>query len=108
MEETHKEIEILGVTETHLNNNISDEELLISGYRVECKDRENGPCGGTAVYIRDDIQWQRRNDLEVNRIECLWIELLINGQDQSYWVSSDPRTHQNILIKILKQNVKIC
>ena len=77
MEETHKEIQILGVTETHLNNNISDEELLISGYRVECKDRENGPCGGTAVYFRDDIQWQRRNDLEVNRIECLWIELLI-------------------------------
>ena len=77
MEETNKEIQILGVTETHLNNNISDEELLISGYRVERKDRENGPCGGTAVYIRDDIQWQRRNDLEVNGIECLWIELLI-------------------------------
>ena len=77
MEETHKEIQILGVTETHLNNNISDDELLISGYRVERKDRENDPCGGTAIYIRDDIQWQRRNDLEVNGIECLWIELLI-------------------------------
>ena len=77
MEETNKEIQILGVTEIHLNNNISDEELLISGYRVERKDRENSPCGGPAVYICDDIQWQRRNDLEVNGIECLWIELLI-------------------------------
>eukprot|EP00794_Sanderia_malayensis_P020943 gene20943-22996_t len=76
---TNKDIQFLGITETHLNNGILDEELQISGYRFERKDREKGPCGGTAVYIRDDIQWQRRKDLEVNGVECLWIELFIKN-----------------------------
>ena len=44
---------------------------------MNAKIEKTGPCRGTAVYIRDDIQWQRRNDLEVNGIEYLWIELLI-------------------------------
>ena len=77
MDETRKEIQIFGVTETHLNGDIADEEVSIPGYRLERKDRAKGSGGGVAIYMRDDLQVHRRYDLEVNGIECLWIEIMI-------------------------------
>ena len=77
MDETRKEIQIFGVTETHLNGDIADEEVSIPGYRLERKNRAKGSGGGVAIYMRDDLQVHRRYDLEVNGIECLWIEIMI-------------------------------
>ena len=41
---------------------------------MERKDRNrNG--GGVVVYIKDDIQYSRRNDIENDNMESLWIEI---------------------------------
>ena len=77
MDETRKEIHIFGVTETHLNGDIADEKVSIPGYKLERTDRAKGLGGGVAIYMPDDLQVQKRYDLEVNGIECLWIELMI-------------------------------
>ena len=37
--ESHKEISILGVTESRLSNNVSDTEITIDGYKLYRKDR---------------------------------------------------------------------
>ena len=49
--ESHKGISILGVTESHLSNNISDTEITIDGYKLYRKDRQsNHRGGGVLVY----------------------------------------------------------
>ena len=37
----HKGISILGITESHLSNNVCDTEIAIDGYKLYRKDRRN-------------------------------------------------------------------
>ena len=41
------------------------------------KDQTLGPAGGVGVHIKQRSPWQRRYDLEVDGVECLWIEILL-------------------------------
>ena len=78
LEDTNKNIHIFGISETHLNNNMSSSQLSIDGYDFIRKDRiSGGTGGGVGCYIRKDINWQRRTDLESNEIEGMWIEMFI-------------------------------
>ena len=70
----------MGVCETFLNESVDDKTLHIDGYTFERKDRDactatdskNG--GGIVVYIRDNINYTRRIDLETSDIESVWLE----------------------------------
>ena len=65
---------VITLSETWLDGTIHDSEIDIPGYVFERKDRNrNG--GGVAVYIKDDIQYSRRNDIENDNTESLWIEI---------------------------------
>lgn len=52
-------------------------ELTLPGYVIERKYRVCGQSVGVSMYIRDDLQFRRRSDLEVDGIEFLWVELFI-------------------------------
>ena len=75
MKDTRKEIQVMGLSESHCNPRILTDQLLIDGYSIERKDRGNGKGGGILCYIRNDLKWQRRYDLEVDNIECIWVEI---------------------------------
>ena len=74
--ETNKNIHIMGLTETHANSTITDSEFNIDGYTVIRKDRSTGIGGGVLCYIRSDLNWKRRLDLETDEIESICIEFL--------------------------------
>ena len=71
-----KGIDILGISETHLIDQIITEELAIEDVVFERKDRFTGNGGGIGMYIKQDVPYQRRFDLERGEIECIWIEVL--------------------------------
>ncbi len=74
----NKRIGIL--SETHITENgYDDNETLfaIDGYNFIKRNRKNGSGGGVAVYLKGDIEWQRRQDLERDAIENTWIEVFI-------------------------------
>ena len=73
--ETLKNIHILGVTETHLNSVIDSSLLSVDGYTFIRKDRTSGAGGGVGCYIRNDLNWERRSDLETPEMEAIWIEI---------------------------------
>ena len=77
LQETNKNIQIYGITESHLHKNIQDPEVAISGYSFIRKDRAKGFGGGVGYYIREDINWKRRSDLEKPSVEALWIEIFL-------------------------------
>jgi len=65
----------IGITETWLNNNISDSLLSINGYNIYRKDREHGRGGGVCAFVAHDTPAQRKYDLEKPDFECIWIWL---------------------------------
>ena len=76
-----KVLDILTLSETHINNgNHDDEESLyeIPGYEFIKMNRKEGRAGGVAIYISNMLKWQRRYDLELNDVECIWIEIFLH------------------------------
>ena len=52
---TMRRIDIFGITETHLHENIRDAQLEVAGYTFVRNDRKTGPNGRVGCYIRDGI-----------------------------------------------------
>ena len=65
LKETDRAIDIFAITETHLSRDNKDGELNLDNYTFVRKDRETGIGGGVGCFIREDIKWQRRIDLEI-------------------------------------------
>ena len=75
-------IDIFGVCDTFLNQNTDNQTLNMRGYTHERKDRSdsddistsaNG--GGVLIYMRDQLNYVGRHDLESHEIESIWIEI---------------------------------
>ena len=74
--ETFKNFQILSLTETHISHNVEYGEIFeIQGYEFISQPRKTGPKGGVAAYIQKGLNWDRRKDLEIDEIECLWLEI---------------------------------
>ena len=76
-----KNFELFAITETWLNNQISNDDLCIPGFHaIVRKDRPNTRGGGVALYITQSLAFKRRNDLENNNLELLWVEVKVHKQ----------------------------
>ena len=68
-------ISVLGITETKLDNTVSNEELKIDGYNLLRSDRnKNG--GGVACYIKNNIAHNRKMSISEN-IENIVLDILL-------------------------------
>ena len=70
---------ILIFSETFLNNEFSDNELIIPGYEFIRKDRQSHG-GGLIVYTKSNLACIHRADLETTNTEMLWLEIKNNIQ----------------------------
>lgn len=55
---------------------MSNGEFGIPGYKLFRKGRD-GRNGGIVAYVRDDILVTRRDDLEIDSVEGLWLEIVV-------------------------------
>ena len=69
-------IHFITLSETWLNEQILDSEISIEGYKVFRLDRANKG-GGIAVYAKNELSVVRRDDLEMDGVEGLWVELFL-------------------------------
>ena len=51
-------------------------QAQIDGYSFISKPRKSAKGGGVGAYISSSVPYHRRLDLELDDIECLWIEVL--------------------------------
>ena len=65
---------VFTLSETWLDNTVHSSEFEIPGYVFERIDR-NRDGGGVGMYIKDDIQYKRRFDLENANTEAIWLEI---------------------------------
>jgi hypothetical protein len=72
-----RDFDLLAFSETWLSDEVSSDDLIITSFKKpERKDRNDG-YGGVTVYVKNTIQYKRRLDLELNDIECIWLELSV-------------------------------
>ena len=69
-------VNIFGVTETLLTTTLLSSFVFVDGYNFERRDRV-GKGGGTAVYIKENIDYTRREDLENDTVEGIWLEIFV-------------------------------
>ena len=68
--------DIICVSETKLNQNILNQDLELHGFHLPIrKDREENNGGGLLIYIKRNVHFERRQDLESNEIENIWAEV---------------------------------
>ena len=70
--------DILGVCETFLSPNISNNQIQIKGYDFLRKDRAdilNKTGGGILLYFRNSVKCIRRPELEISKLETIWAEI---------------------------------
>ena len=80
--ERHRAVDILTVSETHIVDDRYDDNehfYKIPGYVFINRNRKHGLGGGVAMYIKESIDWVRRDDLENDSIECIWLEVFVKN-----------------------------
>lgn len=70
------DFDIICIGETKLNDQYPTSELAIDGFKVPYrKDRLINNGGGLLVYVKNSICCKRRQDLEDNYCENIWLEV---------------------------------
>ena len=70
--------DIVCISETWLNKNITDDQIAVQGYQVYRKDRMSNfgrAGGGVAIYCQENLPVTRRSDLELDELELVLIEI---------------------------------
>ena len=65
---------VIGVSETWLDNSVSDNEISIDGYAVYRKDRSRSG-GGVCIYVKSELCSNRKPEMESDDLEAIWIEI---------------------------------
>ena len=72
------EYNILCLTETHLDNDIHTDDILLDNFSSPFRKDRNFAGGGILIYCSDTLFCTRRNELESPSEETIWIEVKLN------------------------------
>jgi len=109
--------EIIMVCETKYSSEIGNEGLLLN-YDIVRKDRENGMGGGICIFIRNDLRYVEREDLnkfDAGRVEHLWCKISSQEGHKMLTVgiiyrppstSDEDNTKLNALLQFVEENTK--
>ena len=76
----YSRLDVLAITETHLNESIDDSELYIDGYCLWRLDRRDRKGGGVAFYVKQNIDGEIIPIYEREDTEALWLEVKAHSQ----------------------------
>ncbi|MCG8046320.1 MAG: reverse transcriptase domain-containing protein [Candidatus Thiodiazotropha endolucinida] len=67
--------DILCFTESHLNEDVLTESLLLDNFSTPFRKDRNNRGGGILVYINNKIFCERKTELEIFWDECIWLKI---------------------------------
>eukprot|EP00794_Sanderia_malayensis_P000634 gene634-1302_t len=80
-------IDILAITETHLDGSIDKDHLGIEGYAMERRDRQKEDYekvselwGGVVIYYKENLKVVSQQDRYGTNMEAIWIEIISHSQ----------------------------
>ena len=69
-------IQLLAVTETWLSTNIPDDSITLSGFQTPFRKDRDKIGGGLCIYASTELACKRREILETDGLEMIWVEVL--------------------------------
>ena len=69
---------IICFSETFLSDSVKKKEINLQGYTIPRRDRLDKLGGGLLIYSSKELNTIRRDDLEMQEIDAIWIELVNN------------------------------
>ena len=100
--------DILTFSETWLNNSVNDSEVIIDSFsHPERKDRASDNHGGVLVYVKEGLPYKRRIDLEINKLECIWIELILNRKHVLLGVFYRPPNSDALYNRLIEDSIHL-
>ena len=67
--------DIIGITETHLDKLVPDNDLHIDDMTMFRQDRKKCKGGGCPIYYKSYLQVIHRKDLSTRDLEAIWIQV---------------------------------
>ena len=102
-------LHILSLNETWLDENISDDELQLTGYNIIRKDRDSFG-GGVAVYIDEHLQFNHINMEARPNIKVIWFELIPTKSKKTLFgsLSRPPNFDASIFLQEVESIIVNC
>ena len=72
--------DILGISETHLREDIPDEWININGYSFVRRDRDSVPGGGVLIYFKANLTAYLVTRWNCTHLEAAWLNVTIRSQ----------------------------
>ena len=95
---------ILAITESWLEESFTNESISIEGYNIARRDRTSHG-GGVLMYIRQDLAYNIRTDLNNVNMEDIWIEILLPKTKPIYVGTCYRAPHNNSLTDCLESTL---
>ena len=102
------DFDILSFSETWLNPSVSLNDLHIQSFnKPERKDRVGNSHGGVLVYVKDNIHYRRRHDLEILGLENIWIELIFKHKRVLFGLFYRPPNSDQLYYNSLEDSIHL-
>ena len=104
-------VDVYGICESFLNSSISDDFVNVKGFRMVRKDRSYSIGGGLVLYIKENIEYKRRVDLEDNlcfTVETIWVELKLTCKPILLCLAYRPPKYNSTFTNQWLQSIEQC
>ena len=72
--------DIITVSETFLNEDSKEENLVIEGFHKPVRKDRDHDGGGVAIYVKKTLLCKHRRDLDIPDLEAVWVETNVNKE----------------------------
>ena len=82
METFNCKFDVIGLTETHLNE-VSAKHVTLEDYTLVSNSRSKRGWGGVAIYLRTGVTFKRRTDVDIFEegvLESIFVEVILKGE----------------------------
>ena len=104
-------VDVYGICESFLNSSISDDFVNVKGFRMVRKDRSYSIGGRLVLYIKENIEYKRRVDLEDNlcfTVETIWVELKLTCKPILLCLAYRPPKYNSTFTNQWIQSIEQC
>ena len=100
--------DIIALSKTWFSPTTDDNDITLINYQHPFrKDRQTNNYGGVIVYVRDNIPCKRRQGLEFQGLESIWLELKLKSKTILFGIFYRPPNSSNEILETIDDSIDL-